>query len=233
MAKSAAERVGKSAGQQLLSILLVGVVPVLVSLAMVWAAFQFVLKVPVWQDAMKILHHKSAAASQSTTGSKTASTGTQTEIVKLKTQLATLQTKESSLTSKLSNDAAAMAKLQGENKNLHHQLSQQLSKESQAQTEASVLQGMDPSAAAQVMAKLPLSAAAAVIAVMQSSESGPILGQMPPATASKLLTLASKVQFPASGSATGAGTANSVNTTNGSGTASGNATGSGSGNSIG
>lgn len=203
----------KTVAHRLLWVVLVVLVPLLVTIGMVGAALQFV-GVPVWQDTVKLISHK--VHSQPVVNSTPNSAA---QVVSLKTQLATLNTKNQSLATQLQTDEAKVSQLQQQNKKLETQLTASTKIRTQALQQASILKGMDPSAAALVLAKLTTKDAATVVAVMSPSDSGPILAQMSPSEAGKLLTMAAQVQFPASTANSAAvnstGSTGTLNTTGG------------------
>lgn len=185
-------------------VLLVIFVPIIAAVVMIGVALQIV-GVPVWQTTETYLGW-----------TKTTELSPMTDI---ESQLKVEQAKEQTLAgqnSKLSQDLADSKKandqLQAQVKELQDTLNAQADSQAEAKKKASVLVGMDPTAAAGVLNKLSVQDAAEIVAEMSSTDSAAILALIAPDKAGQILSMAAQISIE---NAAQQATANSAdNTTN-------------------
>ncbi|WP_062307949.1 MotE family protein [Alicyclobacillus sendaiensis] len=180
VANSSVEDEKPSAGRRVITVLLLVFVPLVVAAAAI-AAVLVVLGVPVWQDVQHLFGSK---ASKPASAEDAALRQT---IAIERSQIQSLESQVASLNNQLSAARAQAASLQDQVKGLRAQLASISSGQKQGAAEAKVLAQMDPSAAAQVIQRMPAAQAAWAIESMSPDASGPILQVLPPATASALL----------------------------------------------
>jgi flagellar motility protein MotE (MotC chaperone) len=171
--------------RKLVWLLLVVIVPVLAAVVMIGIALQIV-GVPVWQTTVQYLSGPRAEQSANAVGEQS--------------QLAAERAKEQSLSDQNAKLSQQLNDLKHQNDKLQQQVQQlqalltrQQDETAQAKREAAVLVGMDPHAAATVLAKLSVQHAAQVVAQMSTTDSGQILAEMDPGKAAKILGLAAQI----------------------------------------
>ncbi|MBX5436051.1 MAG: hypothetical protein IRZ33_02420 [Alicyclobacillaceae bacterium] len=173
-------------------IVFAGVVPLMVTAAMLGIAMQFV-GVPVWQTVMHAFdagkagssHHSPAPGhGRAGSGSETLPPNTQ-----LSRKLAALESANQQLKRQLASARAAARRWEMQVESAKAQSLMSSRATASYHREAAILTEMDPGKAAQLLAKLPPNTAAGVLASMSPGDVADILGQMDADTAARLLGL--------------------------------------------
>lgn len=191
MAVASPKKVGKpvngssSFAKKLIFFLLIFILPILLVIAMVGAALQFV-GFPVLKTVESVVKpaHSVQKASALSQGKQ--------EIATLQAKIRVLSTKDDTLSEQLATGQQGSQVLEAQIKQLKTQLAVQAKAEASAKIEGNVLVQMDTGPAAAVLETMTVQEAGLVVSTMAASDSGSILADLSAIKATQILAIAAE-----------------------------------------
>lgn len=174
-----------SIGKKLMFFLLVCILPIIIVLAMVGGALQFV-GFPVWKTVESMVEPEHALQKPSVLSQE------KQEIATLQSKIRVLSAKNDTLSGELLVGQKGSQTLESQISALKGQLATRVKAEASAEIEGTVLVQMDAGPASAVLASMSVQEAGLVVSTMAASDSGSILADLPAAKATQILALASK-----------------------------------------